>query len=213
MAIRLVDIRKQSGGLPLRVAKGHFATGHSHINYYIDLTMTKHRLSEAQRAAQALCAAYSPSTIVDTILCLDGTEVIGACMAAEFTRAGFANMNAHHTVYVMTPEQMPASQLVFRDNIAPMIAGKHVLVLAAAVTTGYTAQIAVEAVRCYMGVPVGVCCIFSALEECEEFPVVSVYSKRLHLEDYESHPSQNCPFCKSGVRVDAMVGSQGISSF
>ncbi|MBQ4435657.1 MAG: orotate phosphoribosyltransferase, partial [Clostridia bacterium] len=100
MAIQLVAIKNQSGGLPLRVAKGHFATSHSHINYYIDLTMTKHRLSEARQAARILCGEFSASTIVDTILCLDGTEVIGACMASELTRAGFTNMNAHRTIYV-----------------------------------------------------------------------------------------------------------------
>ena len=54
MAIKLVEIRNRSGNLPLRVAKGHFATSHSHINYYVDLTMTKHRLSEARQAAQTL---------------------------------------------------------------------------------------------------------------------------------------------------------------
>ena len=32
----------------LRVAKGHFATSHSHINYYIDVTTQKSRLSEAK---------------------------------------------------------------------------------------------------------------------------------------------------------------------
>ena len=33
------------GGVPLRAAKGHFATNHSHINYYIDITFQKTRLS------------------------------------------------------------------------------------------------------------------------------------------------------------------------
>ena len=32
----------------LRVIQGHFATSHSHTNYYIDVTTQKTRLSEAK---------------------------------------------------------------------------------------------------------------------------------------------------------------------
>ena len=39
------------GGVPLRAAKGHFATNHSHINYFIDITTQKTRLAEAIIAA------------------------------------------------------------------------------------------------------------------------------------------------------------------
>ena len=88
--------------------------------------------------------AYKATTIVDTILCLDGTEVIGACMASELTKSGYVKSNAHQTIYVVTPEHTTGSQLLFRENTAPMISGKHILVLAASVTTGYTVQGAIE---------------------------------------------------------------------
>ena len=120
----------------LRVTKGHFATSHSHTNYYIDVTTQKMRLSEAKAVAEELLPYYDTSTIVDTILCLDGTEVIGTCLAEELTRSDHVNMNAHQTIYVVTPEHTTGSQLIFRDNIVPMIAGKNVLILAASVTTG-----------------------------------------------------------------------------
>ena len=213
MAIQLVQIRNQSGNLPLRVAKGHFATSHSHINYYIDLTMTKHRLSEARQAAKTLCESYSASTVVDTIMCLDGTEIIGACMASELTRAGFTNMNAHRTIYVMTPEHTSGSQLIFRDNTAPMIVGKHVLILAASVTTGYTVKSAMEAIRYYCGIPVGICSIFACVEECEGFHVMSIYNTKNDLNDYQSTAPRDCPLCKAGIKLDALVNSHGISSF
>ena len=98
MAIRLFESVTNNSNVRLRVAMGHFATSHSHINYYIDLTMTKHRLSEAKEVAAQLCGNISQATIIDTILCLDGTEVIGACMASELTRRGYANYNAHNTI-------------------------------------------------------------------------------------------------------------------
>ena len=213
MAISLVKLPTKKYGLMLRVCKGHFATNHSHTNYYIDVTAQKFRLSEAKAVARELTSVYKYSKPVDTILCLDGTEVIGACMASELTRAGFTNMNAHRTIYVTTPEHTSGSQLIFRDNIAPMIVGKHVLILAASVTTGYTVQAAVEAVKYYMGIPEGISCIFSCVDECEGFPIKSVYTKRLHLNDYESCSSHDCPLCKANIKLDAMVNSHGISAF
>jgi hypothetical protein len=46
--IEITDLPVKRGNVPLRVAHGHFATNHSHINYYIDITYPKTRLSEAQ---------------------------------------------------------------------------------------------------------------------------------------------------------------------
>ena len=54
MAVNLVKLPTKKKDLLLRVAKGHFATSHSHINYYIDVTMQKTRLSEARAVAQEL---------------------------------------------------------------------------------------------------------------------------------------------------------------
>ncbi len=213
MAIQLIKYPTKNSNLPFRVARGHFATSHSHINYYIDLTMTKHRLSEAQMAATELCGKFASSTIIDTILCLDGTEVIGACMASELTRTGHVNMNLHQTIYVCTPEHTSGSQLIFRENIAPMIVGKHVVILAASVTTGYTVKSAMEAIRYYCGIPVGICAIFACVEECEGFPVLSIYNTKNDLNDYESKAPRDCPLCKAGVKLDALVNSHGISSF
>ena len=213
MAIRLFETRTNNSNVPLRVAMGHFATSHSHINYYIDLTLTKHRLSEAREVAAHLCSMISHSQVVDTILCLDGTEVIGACMASELTRRGYANYNAHNTIYVVTPEHTTGSQLIFRENSAPMIVGKNVLVLAASVTTGYTVKAAVDAIRYYSGKPAGVCAIFSCVDECDGFDVNSVFTMKNDLPEYASKPSHECPMCKAGRRLDAMVNAFGVSSF
>lgn len=72
--INMVKLPTSKSELFLRVAKGHFATSHSHINYYIDVTTQKSRLSEAKAVAKELVSAYQHSTIVDTVLCLDGGE-------------------------------------------------------------------------------------------------------------------------------------------
>ena len=213
MAINIVNYPYASSKLPLRFARGHFATSHSHINYYVDLTMTKHRLSEARLAAAELAAKFKSSTTIDTILCLDGTEVVGACMASELTRVGFTSLNAHRTIYVVTPEHTTGSQLIFRENTAPMIVGKHVIILAASVTTGFTVAGALEAIKYYGGITEGICSIFSCLDEYEGHPIISIFNTKGVLSDYESKPSRECPLCKAGFKLDAMVNTHGISSF
>ena len=209
--INMVKLPTSKSELFLRVAKGHFATSHSHINYYIDVTTQKARLSEAKAVAKELVSAYQHSTIVDTVLCLDGTQVIGTCLANELTKDGFANMNAHQTIYVVTPEHTTGSQLLFRENTSPMIAGKHVLILAASVTTGYPAQAAVEAINYYGGQVVGIGAIFATQTECAGYPVTSIFNPN-DLGDYQSYDSRDCPWCKQGKRIDALVNSFGYSS-
>ncbi len=207
----ITKIKTKRNNLFLRVAQGHFATSHSHSNYYIDVAAQKSRLSEAKAVAQELCAHYNYKVkIVDTILCLDGTEVIGACLADELTKNNLMNINAHQTIYVVTPEVTSGSQLLFRDNIVPMIKGKHVLVLAVSVATGATAKAAVEAVKYYGGEVVGIASIFATAEECDGYTVNSVFNPN-DLEGYFTCPSHECPLCKEGKKLDALINCHGFS--
>ena len=131
MVIPTVHFHSEYSRIPLRIAKGHFATNHSHINYYIDMTYTKHRLAEARQAAQELVMKMNRNLIIDTVLCLDGTEVLGACLAEAMTAAGIRTTNEHNTMYVVTPEYTSAGQMIFRENIAHLIRNRRVMVLAA----------------------------------------------------------------------------------
>lgn len=206
--VRKVAVKNSN--LTLRVAEGHFATSHSHINYYIDVTMQKTRLSEARAIASTLVSFYRTSTIIDTILCLDGMQVVGTCLADELTKGGFMSMNEHKTVYVITPEHTSGSQLLLRDNIIPTVKGKNVLILSASVTTGYTANAAIEAVKYYGGSVAGVSAIFATVDECSGFEVHSVFDPT-DLQGYASYPAHQCPMCKQGRKIDALVNSHGYS--
>ena len=62
--------------IQLKMIPGHFVTSQSHITHYLDLTTMKSRCAEAQRIASALAANYEASIPVDTIVCMDGLEVI-----------------------------------------------------------------------------------------------------------------------------------------
>ena len=203
-------IRTKRANLLLRVSKGHFATNHSHINYYIDVTTQKMRLSEAQAVAEELVSYYNINTIVDTIICLDGVEVIGTCLAHELTKGNYVNLNAHKTIYVVTPERVSGSQIIFRDNLKQMIEGKNVLILAASVTTGYTVSSAIEAIRYYGGMVAGVAAIFATQTEVCGIPVNSALDTA-DLDGYVSYPAHECPLCRAGVKIDALVNGFGYS--
>ena len=203
-------IRTRNRSVFLRVSKGHFATNHSHINYYIDVSTQKTRLSEAQSVARELVSYYNNTTIIDSILCLDGTQVIGTCLAEELTRENFVSVNAHKTIYILTPEHTSGSQIIFRDGLQSAVKGKHVLILAASVTTGYTAKAAVEAIKYYGGEVAGISSIFATVDECMGYRVASVFDPK-DLEDYESYASHECPMCKAGQKIDALVNSFGYS--
>ena len=191
MEKRIVKLYAKNNTVPLKVVPGHFATNHSHVNYYIDMTTLKTRLSEAGSVAASLAGLYMTNTIVDTIVCLDGTQVIGTLLAQELTRAGYLSMN-------------------FRDNIQPMIQGKHVIVLMASVTTGITIRKSMECISYYGGMLVGISAIFSAVDEVEGQPVNAVFHKD-DIPDYQSCAMHDCPLCKEGRRIDALVNSFGYS--
>ena len=43
MEKRIVKLYAKNNTVPLKVVPGHFATNHSHVNYYIDMTTLKTR--------------------------------------------------------------------------------------------------------------------------------------------------------------------------
>ena len=210
--LNLAKLPVRKSNVALRVSKGHFATNHSHINYLIDVTFQKSRLSEAQAVAKALVKQYVTSTIVDTIVCLDGMQVVGASLAEELTKAGFMSINAHQTIYVITPELSSESQLLFRENLQPMLAGKHVLILMASVTTGLTISQSMECVRYYGGKVVGVSAIYSATDVAADGTRINALFHLWDLPDYASYHAQDCPLCRQGIKIDAVVTGNGYSS-
>lgn len=196
--------------VPLKVTPGHFATNHAHVNYYLDSTTLKSRQSEARETARALVGAYVYNTVVDTIVCLEGMQVVGAYLADELTQAGVMSRNAHQTIYVVSPEFNSNSQMIFRDNLQPMIKGKNILLLLAVVTTGKTIAKGMECIQYYGGILQGISAIFTAVDQVDGIPIHSVYTK-WELPDYQAFDFRECPFCQKGQKLDALVNSYGYS--
>lgn len=194
----------------LKVIPGHFATNHSHINYFIDLTTVKSRANEAREVAKSLVLQYVNNTVVDTIVCMDGCEVVGAYLAEELSKAGFMSRNAHKTIYVVSPEFNNNGQILFRDNIQPAIRGKNIILLLASATTGKTIDRALSCIQYYGGIIQGISAIFSAVSSVGDIHIDSIFRDK-DLPNYENYLPQECPFCKKGIKLDALVNSYGYS--
>ena len=57
----------------------------------------------------------------------------------------------------------------------------------------------------------GVAAIYSAVEEVGGYPVRSVYTIN-DLPGYASYDYRDCPYCKAGQKLDALVNSFGYSA-
>ena len=190
----------------LKVYEGHFATVHSHITKYFDFSTIKARRSEAMAAANILADKYVNTTIVDTILCMEGTEVIGAYLADRLTRNGIMSMNAHKTIYVVSPEMGTGGQMVFRDNNEFMIRGKNVVLLVASASTGGSIFQSTECVEYYGGHIAGVSAIFSAIPKVGNHEINSIFTAE-DVPGYGTYKMKDCPYCRNKQKLDAIVNA------
>lgn len=196
--------------IQLKVFPGHFATSQSHITHYLDMTTMKSRSSEARHIAKALAANYEASVPIDTIVCMDGLEIVGAYLADELTKVGVLSMNAHQTIYITAPEYNNVGQMIFRDNIQMMIEGKNILILNGSVTTGETLSRAVNTILYYGGKIRGIAAIFSAVKSVAQLPVHSIFQQK-DIPNYGTFKFHECPLCKKQQKLDAIVSSYGYS--
>ena len=204
--------QKKNTDLPLKAIPGHFITNHSHINYFMELTSTKTVYREAKVAADVLSRKYKNNIPGDTILCMDGTEVIGTLLAEKLADSHLGRgTHAKKEVAIVTPEQNAnTSQLIFRDNYKPLIQNRDCIVLMASITTGFTVHKAIETIQFYGGVPRGVSSIFSNINQMDGVAIDSIFDVSV-LPDYRSYDYTNCPYCKQGIKVDALVNRNGYS--
>jgi len=196
--------------LEIVVHAGHFATRHSHNTHYIDITRMKHEHIMAREAGMELAQRYTYEQGMDTVVCLDGSEVIGAFLARNLARKEIFAVNGSKNIYVVTPEHDSNGQLIFRDNLIPMVAGKDNLLLISTVNSGRTARRALECVKYYGGRVRGIAAVFSVVSEVDGAPVYSLFTPG-DIPGYGTWYYQDCPLCKAGQKIDGLSNSYGYS--
>ena len=188
---------KRNGKISVRAIPGHFATQHSHVNYCIDMTRVKTEMNAAKAAAKLFAESFTNVT-VDTIITLERTKMVGAFIAEELASGSGLNMNQE--IAVISPEITADEKLILRDNMLPYVRFRHVLLLTATV----------RGIRYYGGEVAGVATVFGGMFEIPGVPVVRLIGAE-DLPDYSSYRASDCPLCRSGRKVDALVNSYGYS--
>ena len=210
MQERILITMKENPNVILRAIPGHFITPHAHSNYYLDMTAIKSRTHESRAAAIEFAKKIPPTTVVDTIVCMEGTQVIGAYLADELTKSGFVNVNVYKAINVITTELSSSGQYIVRDNLKPMFEGKSVIILVATAATGQTIAKVAEAIKYYGAKVRGICSVFSVGNTCFGKPIYSLFSVK-DLPDYRNTAADECPMCKNGQAVDALANPFGYS--
>ena len=202
---------RENPNLELIAFHGHFATRHSHNSHYLDITRLKHEYSLAHDTALALASHYIYEKSIDTIICMDGSEVIGAFLARQLTQKILFSVNNNVSICVVTPEYDSNGQLIFRDNLTGMVSGKNVLLLISTVNSGKTARRAMECIEYYGGSLQGIAAVFSAIAKVDEVPVMSIFSPE-DIPGYMTSLVPDCPLCRAGQKIDALANSYGFSA-
>lgn len=192
--------------ITIGIIPGHYATNHSHVNFYVDITAVKTSIKTAKAGAEVLGKDFS-GTYIDTVICLEGTETLGAFLADALAHSG---INQGKDINVITPEMNAGGQMIFRDNTQKMIWSKRVLLLISSASTGMSINRAIECLQYYSGELVAIGAIFSAIDAVQGIEVKSLFTDK-DLPDYESFSPNECPLCKQGKKVDALINSFGYS--
>lgn len=208
---RLEDLRSaKNPKARIKILKGHFATSHSHINTYIDMSTVKSRHNNARETAKVLAAAYLSNTTVDTIRLhgRDRSDRNIPCRAAADENQ--YSLSKGNNISIITPEMYQDGQILFRDNKQRMVENKQVLILAASITTGKSVKQAIESILYYGGRVCGISAIFSSVNKIAGMEVNTIFTSS-DLPHYRAYSPEDCPKCREGQRIEAIVNSYGYS--
>lgn len=202
----IVTPSRKNKKITMDVIAGHFATNHSHINYFLDMTQLKSMHKMAKLVAKEFASKFVNDPI-EAIICTERTKMIGAFLADELSASG---INQNVDIAVITPEFNSFNQMLLRDNVQSLIWNKHVLLLAASITTGITANSMIDAINYYGGLPAGIATIFSTEKQIGNVKLECIFDKD-DIPGYETNATSNCPLCKKKIKLDALVNSYGYS--
>ena len=72
---------------------------------------------------------------IDTVVCLDGSEVIGTFLARQLSQKDLFSLSRRKILRRRTGARFNGL-LIFRDNLRPMVSEKNVLLLISTVNSG-----------------------------------------------------------------------------
>ena len=194
----------------VQVAAGHFATSSAHRSHYIDIFDLKSSSSAAREAARELALPYLGNTMVDVIVCMDGTEILGAHMANELLQSGLGVINEGSEIYIVTPMIRADGRFIFHQSVQQKILNKNAVLLVASMSTGATANDIMECLSYYSCKLVGISSVFTAIPAVKGQVIHSLFSN-YDIPDYKFCNPSECEMCKEGRKLDAVFNSEGFT--
>ena len=198
--------------ITLDVIPGHFTTSNSHLTHYLDMNRLKFNALLARDIAREMAVPYLTNCLVDTIICMEGTEVIGAYLAEDLMENGAMVVNSDKDIYVVTPVNNVNGQLVFTQNAEKMVYNRNVILLVASASSGHTIKRALDCLKYYNGLLAGISSIFSAIPEIAGYRINTIFSNE-DIPGYNTYKPSDCALCREGRRLDAIVNYDGYTRF
>jgi orotate phosphoribosyltransferase len=192
----------------MKVVPGHFTTNSFHITHYMDLNNLKTNASVARQVAKELAAPYLSDTPVDTIVCIEGTEVIGAYLAEELLQRGSRFRSSDRQIHVVVPVNNVYRKLMFQHDMQELIDNKNIILLVSSISSGTTLGSALECLRYYGGKVVGISTLFNAHPEQFGQEIHSMFTSH-DIPGYKLYSPNNCPICDEGRKLDAIIIHDG----
>jgi orotate phosphoribosyltransferase len=194
--------------IKMKVVPGHFTTNSFHLTHYLDLNNLKTNASVARDVARELALPYLSTTLVDTIVCIEGTEVIGAYMAEELLQEGTSVINAGRQINVVVPVSNVYRKLMFQHDMQELIDNRNIVLLLSSISSGASLNSALECLRYYGGNTVGISTLFNAYPEQFEQEIHTMFTSE-DIPDYKLYSPNKCPICNEGRKLDAIIIHDG----
>jgi len=194
--------------ITINIIPGHFTTINSHTNNYLDVSGLKSNALVARNVARELAIPYLSSTLVDAVVCMERTEVIGAYLAEELLTAGNSVINENGEIHVLTPLNNINGKLIFQDNLVEWISNRNIILLVASISSGKTIQSALECLNYYGGKTAGISALFISSHDKIEQEVNALFTSD-DIPGYKLFSLGECAMCKAGQKLDAIISSEG----
>jgi len=194
--------------ITVSVTPGHFTTNNKHSNNYLEFSTLKCDSAIARDVAREMVIPYLSNTLIDTIVCMEHMEVVGAYLAQELVQDGTSVINAGNTIHVVTPINNAYGKLIFSDSTSKWISGKNILLLLATVSSGRSLNIALECINYYGGKLAGVSALYRA-SDAEIGQEVNAMFTSKDIPGYKLYTTNECELCRGGQKLDAIISSEG----
>lgn len=199
---------EKNPSITMKVIRGHFTTSNSHMTHYLDVSGLKSSALVARDVARELAIPYLSSTHVETIVCMERTEVIGAYLAEELLQDGTSVLNSGGEIYVVTPISNNIGSLSFHSSMVRHIMNKNVLLLTASISSGRTLDSALDCIAYYGGKIVGISALFVVSHDKPDYEIHPLFTSD-DIAEYGIYSPRDCALCRGGRKLDALISSEG----